>query len=117
MDSRLSLEATLDVIAPVVPAPRWKFWGTTLWALAIMATFVVITIAGLFAMLVWLNPDIDGSGVQINALLRARPGLGAAVFVSGFVGASAVLALAVRLSGVGMREYLGLVRPDEPRLS
>jgi uncharacterized protein len=111
LDSRVTLDAIVEAAAPALPGRRWKFWGTTLWAVAILATFVVVTIAGLFAMVLWLNPDIEGAGDQLSGLLRAKPGVGATVFGAALVGATAVLALAVRMSRVGMREYLGLVWP------
>ncbi len=100
--------------APERTAPKgafWKFWGTTLWGIAILAVFMVAGGVAVFACLVWLDP---GAGLPDDEPLRLLYSNGVTLFAiasTAFFGAFAVMALAVRLSGVGMRDYLGLHAP------
>lgn len=93
------------------PGDVWKFWGTTLWGLAIIATFTLVGIAGVVAVLFRLDPGPDLDQRQLVQLLFAHGGLLFAVLASAHAGALAVVALAVRLSRVGMRSYLALEWP------
>jgi membrane protease YdiL (CAAX protease family) len=98
--------------APVAAARGpWKFWGTLVWAAAIVATFIVITTAWLLALVFWLRPTADGATDDFGALLELRPALAAAGFGAAAVCAVGVMTLAIRFTGIGMRDYLGLVRP------
>jgi uncharacterized protein len=89
----------------------WKFWGTTLWGLAIIASFAIIEFGGVFGALVWLDPGRSVTTEDVVAALFDHKGLLLTIFAVAIAGALAVLALAVRLSGLGMRDYLGLVLP------
>ncbi len=103
----VSMEAT--------PPPRagpWKFWGTTLWGLAIIATMIVVGSGGTFAGLLWLNPDPNLTIPQLEALIFSNSLLLAAIFGAATIAALAVLLLAVRLSRLSVKDYLGLVLPQ-----
>lgn len=107
-------DAGSDVPSDVTPATaappqRWKFWGTTLWAVAIAATFVVVGAVWMFGLAMWSSPEPDISVDDFRLLLRSHLALEVAGFVVATLCAFAVLALAIRLTGVGIREYLGLV--------
>jgi membrane protease YdiL (CAAX protease family) len=105
-----SANAPTDAIgARAAPPQRWKFWGTTLWAVAIAATFVVVGAVWMFGLAMWSGPQPDISIDDFRLLLRSHLALEIAGFVVAALCAFAVLALAIRLTGVGMREYLGLV--------
>jgi uncharacterized protein len=65
-----------------------------------------------FAGLVWLQPDLDLSPEESFKIFLAHPvPLLFAPFGAAFVGLFAVLALAIRLSRVPARDYLGLKWP------
>src|SRR4029434_9182452 len=98
---------------PAVPSRRcapWKFWGTTLWSLAIVLAGTITSVVSTIAVLTWLDPpDLD-----IQALmdfLYARTSALIVIVCAAAVACFAVLALAVRLSGLGMKDYLGLIWP------
>jgi uncharacterized protein len=106
---RMADLATAKMPAPAPPrAGPWKFWGTTLWALASGAGFFVGAVIATFAVLVRLNPD---ASLPFDTLLRSHREIVYAAVGAGMVGTFAVIALAVRLSKLGMREYLGLIQP------
>jgi uncharacterized protein len=93
-------------------AGYWKFWGTALWGLAALAIFVIVGALGVFAGLVWLQPSSDLSQEDLYKVFLAHPApLLFAPFSAAFAGLFAVLALAIRLSRVGARDYLGLKWP------
>jgi membrane protease YdiL (CAAX protease family) len=88
---------------------RWKFWGTTLWAVAILVTFVVVGGLWMFGLVVWSRPDPELAPDDFLTLRHAQLALEIAGFVVAGACAFSVLALAIRLTGVGMRAYLGLI--------
>jgi CAAX protease family protein len=102
----------LPALEPVAP-PRgpWLFWATTLWGIAIVATSMAVGVVGLFVALTWLHPGPYRSKQELQQFLYSDGDLLYAVVGAAAVGAFAVLALAVRLSRLGMREYLGLIVP------
>jgi len=105
---------TVDIVptdAAPSPAGPWKFWGTTLWGLAIIATMVIVGSGGTFAGLLWLKPDPNLTMPQLEALILSNSLLLAVIFGAAMACALAVLLLAVRLSGLSAREYLGLTLP------
>jgi membrane protease YdiL (CAAX protease family) len=106
-------------LALTAASPRagyWKFWGTTLWLIAIMAAFLIVEIIVMVAGVVWLGLDsgLDLSKSEIHKqLLFAHGALPLSIAIgAATVSAFAVLALAVRLSRIGMRDYLGLILPQ-----
>ncbi len=105
----------LEIATPAsVPPQRggpWKFWGTTLWGLAIIATMVVVGSGGTFTGLLWLKPDPNLTMPQLEALILSNSVLLSVIFGAAIACALAVLLLAVRLSGLGARDYLGLTLP------
>jgi uncharacterized protein len=105
----VTLDVTPEITAP--KPPRWKFWGTIFWGVAIVATFIVVAAVWLFALVVWINPDPETSPDRFGTLLQTHLGLAVTGFAAAAAFAFGVLALAIRLSGVGMREYLGLIPP------
>jgi membrane protease YdiL (CAAX protease family) len=96
---------------PIRPPGRWKFWTTTLWAVAGAATFVAVGAAWMAALAIWVDTEPGGSAEHFRELLHSHLALEAAGFGVAAVCGFAVLGLAIRLSGLGLREYLGLVRP------
>jgi hypothetical protein len=92
------------------PQP-WKFWGTTLWAVAMMATFTVVGVVWLFALATRIDLDPDTTREDFRALVHSHLALEIAGFVVAGICGFAVMGLAIRLSGIGIRDYLGLVAP------
>jgi membrane protease YdiL (CAAX protease family) len=111
--------ANPEALAPEAASPRsgyWKFWGTTLWLVAIIAAYTIVGTIVVVAGVVWLGlgSGLDLSKSEIHRQLLFAHG---ALPISTAIGAAAasafaVLALAVRLSRIGMRDYLGLVLPQ-----
>ena len=104
--------ANPEALAREAVRPRagyWKFWGTTLWLIAIIAAFMIVEIAVMVAEMVGLGIDYAEmqKALYAHGALLLSAAIGAAA-----VSAFAVLALAVRLSRIGMRDYLGLVLPQ-----
>ncbi len=108
-----------DIATPPLSGPKaaprrvgyWKFWGTLLWGAAILGVLIVVGGLAVFAGLTWLQPDAD---VPDDAMLRLLYSNGKLLLVMAsapFLCAFGVMALAVRLSGIPMRDYLGLVMP------
>jgi membrane protease YdiL (CAAX protease family) len=109
--------ANREALALETESPRaryWKFWSTTLWVIAIIAAFIIVEIIAMVAGMVWLgfDPVLDLSKDEIHKLLFAHGALlvSAAISAASVI-AFAVLVLAVRLSRIGIRDYLGLVFP------
>jgi membrane protease YdiL (CAAX protease family) len=104
--------ANPEALAQEAVRPRagyWKFWGTTLWLIAIIAAFMIVEIAVMVAEMVGLGIDYAEmrKALYAHGALLLSTAIGAAA-----VSAFAVLALAVRLSRIEMRDYLGLVLPQ-----
>lgn len=102
---------TPEALAQAAASSRagyWKFWGTTLWLVAIIAAFMIVEIAAMVAEMVGLGIDYSEmrKALYAHGALLLSTAIGAAA-----VSAFAVLALAVGLSRMGMRDYLGLVLP------
>jgi uncharacterized protein len=108
-DGSVTLDATPPTAAP--KPQRWKFWGTIFWAVAVVATFIVVAAVWLFVLLVRIDPELERAPDYFGALLQSHRGLAIAGFAVAAACAFGVLALAIRLTGVGMREYLGLTPP------
>jgi CAAX protease family protein len=101
--------ATPDLTAPLSSrAGPWKFWGTTLWGIAIGAGFFLFAVVASVAVLIVLRTDPN---LPFDALLRSHREVLYAATAAGIVGEFAVIALAVWLSKLGMQDYLGLIRP------
>jgi len=106
--------AETEVVTSQPANPRagyWKFWGTTLWSIAIFAAWFVFGVLALFVVLLRLKLPENLTDQELRALVLSSTtvlcaGLGAAT-----VGAFAVLALAVRLSRLPLRDYLGFTVP------
>jgi uncharacterized protein len=98
------------VAAPPDPGP-WKFWGTTLWGLAILAVGVIVCVIGIVALLFQLDPGPDLSEEQLTQLLLSHAMALVVIFALGYGFAGAILLLAVRLSRLSMRDYLALRLP------
>jgi membrane protease YdiL (CAAX protease family) len=110
LDPSVILDGTPDIAAP--KPQRWKFWGTTLWAVAMVATFMAVGAVLMFAtMMVSIDPATDPSDDYFRALLHSRQTLEIAAFAAAAACALGIMALAIRLAGIGMAEYLGLIRP------
>jgi len=104
---------TLDA-TPAIAAPkprRWKFWGTIFWFVAMVATFIVVAAVWLFVLLIRIDPELERAPDYFGALLQSHQGLAIAGFAAAAACAFGVLALAIWLTGVGIREYLGLIPP------
>jgi CAAX protease family protein len=99
-------EAPPGVVAATVQ--RWKFWGTTFWAVAMVAVFIGVGAIWMAGMAMWSSADHDITTEDFRALLHSHLALEVTGFIVAAVCAFAVMALAIRLSGVTMREYLGL---------
>ncbi|HEY2136805.1 MAG TPA: CPBP family intramembrane glutamic endopeptidase [Xanthobacteraceae bacterium] len=100
--------------APDSRPPRgapWLFWGTTLWAIAILLTAGLVLMVCSLAGLLWLHADPRLSHEELNAILYSHWRLFAAILAAAAASGLAVLSLAVRLSRLGAREYLGLILP------
>jgi uncharacterized protein len=107
--------AKSELLAPVpAPAGPWQFWGTTLWGLAIAATWIVCGVLATFVSLLRLQPPTDFTQEELRAFIFSHDSVLLILFGSATLGAYAVLALAVRLSRMPLRDYLGL-RPPRPR--
>ena len=104
-------DATPEIAADKPPPQPWKFWGTMLWSVAMAATFIVVATMWLLALATWIYPHPQGTADSFGALLRSHQGPALAGFAVAAACTFGVLTLAVRLSGVGMRAYLGLVAP------
>jgi len=106
---------TVDIVsADAAPSPAgpWKFWGTVLWSIAILAVMMVVGAGSTFAALLWLNPDPNLSVQQLHDLILSKTVLLSATFAAATVSGLAVLALAVRLSRLSAKDYLGLMLPQ-----
>ena len=93
----------------VVPQ-SWQFWGTTLWAIAVVATFEIVG-ALLVGLAIWLNPKLIPPGANLSAddfrlLLQSR---GLEIFGAAGACSFGVLALAIRFTRIGIQDYLGLI--------
>jgi membrane protease YdiL (CAAX protease family) len=108
----VTVEATLERAAPSPPPQCWKFWATTLWAVAGVATFMVVGAAWMFALAVWGDAEPEPAIEHYQTLLRSHQALQAAGFGVAAVCGFGVLALAIRLTGLAIPEYLGLIRPQ-----
>jgi len=96
-----------ESIAKVTPPPKirpWKFWATTMWVAGSAVTFMIVGMA--VALVVGAFPDSYPFGE-----LKSHPGTNAAGWLIPLAVGFGVLALAIRLSGIGMRQYLGLIQP------
>jgi membrane protease YdiL (CAAX protease family) len=89
----------------------WKFWGTTLWGVAIAATWIICGALATAASLIRLNPPTDFSPDELRTFVFAHNEVLIAAVAAATVGAFAILALAVWLSRISLRDYLGLNRP------
>jgi membrane protease YdiL (CAAX protease family) len=107
----LPLDAMLEIAATKPPPWRWKFWGTIFWSIALMATFIVVATMWLFALATWIYPDPDIAADSFGALLQSHQGPALAGFAVAAACAFGVMAFAIRLTGIGMRAYLGLIPP------
>lgn len=109
MDS-LATPADPAAPVPVVLAPRppriWKFWGTTLWGLLIVAAMFVGQLA-VMAWLLWQEGSIDRATVVRVA------SSGMTISLSVIMGLPATLAalwIAIRVSRTPFADYLALRR-------
>src|SRR5579862_242865 len=107
------LELAASESTPAKSAGPWKFWGTKLWGLAIIATMVVVGAGCTFAALRWLNPDPSLPLPQLQAVIFTNSLLLVTIFGTAIICALAVLLLAVRLSALSARDYLGLSLPQQ----
>jgi membrane protease YdiL (CAAX protease family) len=76
-----------------------------------MAVLMVVAIGGVFVTLLWIDTGSDLSDGELQALLYTDPKILLGVFGPAFAVAFGVMALAVRLSRIPMRDYLGLTLP------
>lgn len=116
MSSTMSVPPSGIPIIPLAEGPGarprgpWKFWGTTAWA----GGAVILSTVGswmIYQELTPIDPFIDPTADEWDELLHSQSVL---LFVASSVMALiafGVLALAVRLSGLGIRDYLGLKMP------
>jgi membrane protease YdiL (CAAX protease family) len=107
-----SLETPVEpgVPAPVLPAPRppriWKFWGTALWGVFVVAAMFVGQLV-VIAWFLWQEGSIDRA-----AIIRVA-GSGVTISLSVIMGLPAVLAalwIAIRVSRIPFADYLALRR-------
>jgi membrane protease YdiL (CAAX protease family) len=105
----VTLDATPDIAA--AKPERWKLWGTIFWFVATVATFIFVAAVWLFVLLIRIDPDLERAPDYFGALLQSHRVLAVAGFGAAAACSFGVLALAIRLTGVGMREYLGLIPP------
>jgi uncharacterized protein len=111
MDSLETTVSPVAVLAPIIPAeprpPRvWKFWGTLLWGLLVVAAMFVGQLV-VIAWILWQDGSFDRAGV-----VRAA-GSGTTISLSVIMGLPAVLAvlwLAIRISRTPFADYLALRR-------
>jgi uncharacterized protein len=105
----MTILATCEPPAPDLPAPGagpWRFWATTAWGLAIVVAGMAAGIATALA-LQWLSPA-SSSADDLSFLLARHP---AAIIAGPAAAVLLVLLLAVRLSRMDLRAYLGLSLP------
>jgi len=107
----VTFNATPEIMTAGPPLQCWKFWATIFWAVAAVATFIVVAAVWLFALATWIYPDPEISTDSFSALLQTHQGPALAGFAVATACAFGILSLAIRLTGVGMREYLGLMSP------
>jgi membrane protease YdiL (CAAX protease family) len=91
--------------APPWKTRNWKFWATNLWVAAATLTFFVVGIT--FSRVVQVLPDSGRT-------LKWYPVINAAGWLIPLASGVGVIAFAIRLTGTGVREYLGLI-PPHPR--
>jgi len=92
----------LETTAP--PKTReWKFWATILWVAASVAAFFIVGVLLVLPLLGMLPSE-----------LKSHPLTNAVGWLIPWFGALGVFALAIRLTGIGMRDYLALVPPRLP---
>jgi membrane protease YdiL (CAAX protease family) len=105
-----TLEVPADPVAPVpviqIPRPPrvWKFWGTTLWGLLVVAAMFMGQLA-VMAWLLWQEGSIDRDTVVRIA------SSGTTISVSVIMGLPATLAalwIAIRVSRTSFADYLAL---------
>jgi hypothetical protein len=102
-------------LAPVKSAAGpWKFWGTTLWGLAMLAVGVIICVAGIVGLLFQLNPSPDISDADLLRLMFAHEWVLIVVVAAGYGCGCGILVLAIWLSRLTIGDYLAL---RIPRLS
>jgi membrane protease YdiL (CAAX protease family) len=91
---------------PAPDAGPWRFWATTAWGLAMMVAGMAAGVAAAF-VLSWLDPA-SSSADDLASVLARHP---TAIIAGPAAGALVVLLLAVRLSRMDLRAYLGLILP------
>jgi len=92
----------LETTAP--PKTReWKFWATILWVAASVAAFFIVGVLLVLPLLGMLPSE-----------LKSHPLTNAVGWLIPWFGALGVFALAIRLTGMRMRDYLGFVPPRLP---
>jgi membrane protease YdiL (CAAX protease family) len=89
----------------------WKFWGTALWGVAIAAAWIICGALATALTLIRLAPPTDFSQDELRAFVFSHDEVLISAIGSGTIGAFAMLALAVWLSRVSLRDYLGLKLP------
>lgn len=97
--------------AAVLPAraPRWGFWGTTVWAIVLLLAFILGQTAVAVGLVMW-----QGGGADLMAaekLLMRGDALALAAFGT-FPPCFLVVWWAVRWARRSLTEYLALVRPS-----
>lgn len=93
---------------------RWKFWGTTLWGVAIIAASILCAILAVANIRLLDPPSADPVAVQLRELLFSEDEVLIAGVAGSTFGVLVVIALAVLLSRVRIRDYLAL-KPPRPR--
>ena len=108
----MSLPSTAEIPAlqpPPLPwVGPWKFWGTTLWCLAAVAAFFAVSVGGCVALLLWLGVATLSEAEMTDLIVKEHAPLLFAIISAGVIAATGVLALAIRLSHLGVKNYLGL---------
>ncbi|HVY58226.1 MAG TPA: type II CAAX endopeptidase family protein [Xanthobacteraceae bacterium] len=89
-------------------AKRWGFWSTTAWGVVILAAWAAAQFAVMVVLLWWRDDPADF--VEPERLLRSGSSI-AFVAIGGAPMVLAMVALAVRLSGRRLAEYLALRGP------
>jgi hypothetical protein len=92
----------------VAPAPpRWGFWATCAWGLAALAALYLAQMAALLGLLAWwkLNPEISPTAIIV---LTSNAMVVSAATLAGLPATLLVLALAARLAGARIVDYLAL---------
>jgi uncharacterized protein len=111
-DDTVTDDATLAPPPPVTsPAGPWKFWGTTLWGLAMLAVGLAINVIGIVALLFQLDPGPDLTPEQLVKLLLGHMTELTVIFGLSYATAFGVLLLAVWPSRLSLRDYLALNLP------